>query len=355
MLDAAEHKKLVRVCDLVVLVLQSPNDPEKDPTHDHRDRREVPRRPAAGNQPPPGNEEGEPYENTRQTAERILKEGVHEDRPKERQSRPPEDRARGGGNRVSVVPRRHVRVPQGEIVEGTISISDPDLLKKVGLPTYSNWEATDDVGNLKYFKWMTAKQAEEKKVKLTPEKQEVSTLVKAPIGLSEEALKQQLTKAGIDVSKYGIFASCKSERRHDNRYQLQFLCLPVGVADCQYGYLIAVLVQTKQADPHGKETILNRLPGDWGEDSLSRRQTGGGPTADSEDGRRRHRSPCGKQNQFLSARRIIRRQLEMDENQVVFDENVKHVEEDKASNTYPGLKTVYRKRIISASWSSTGS
>jgi hypothetical protein len=55
------------------------------------------------------------------------------------------------------------------------------------------------------------------------------------------------------------------------------------------------------------------------------------------------------ENQFLSARRIIRRQLEIDENQVEFDIKVKNIEEEKSSSGYPGLKTVYRKRIIIAS------
>jgi len=226
-----------------------------------------------------------------------------------------------------------------EIVEGTISISDPELLKKVGLPGYSGWEAADDAGNIKYFKWMTAKQAEEKKVKLTPEKQEVSTLVKAPIGLNEEALKQQLTKAGIDVSKYGApgtktlkeFAAelIKGEStllQDHSGSTIRVVDVVVLIIKRKNGQ--EILVQTKQTDPAGKETTLNRLPG------AKRRPD---------------------ENQFLSARRIIKRQLEMDENQVVFEETVKHIEEDKPSNIYPGLKTVYRKRLICASWSSTGS
>jgi hypothetical protein len=334
MLDAAEHKKLVRVCDLVVLVLRSPNDPEKrviietDEKYPDGRQRETGRLPGT---------KKEPYENTRQTAERILKAMMKID-PKSvsldllKIVRVEEEIESPSFPGVTSVYRK-------EIVEGTISISDQALLKKVGLPTYSNWEADDDVGNIKYFKWMTAKQAEEKKVKLTPEKQEVSTLVKAPIGLNEEALRQQLTKAGIDVSKYGTPGTKTLKEFSAELIKGESTLLQVGsgtpIRVVDVVVLIIkrkngqeILVQTKQTDPHGKEITLHRLPG------AKRRPD---------------------ENQFLSARRIIRRQLEMDENQVVFEETVKHIEEDKPSNTYPGLKTVYRKRLISASWSSTGS
>jgi len=279
----------------------------------------------------------EPYENTRQTAERILKGFMKID-----------------PTSVSLDLLKIVRVEEEiespsfpgvtsvyrkEIVEGTISISDKALLQKVGLPAYSNWQATDDVGNLKYFKWMTAKQAGDKGVKLTPEKQEVSTLVKAPIGLNEEALRQQLTKAGIDVSLYGAAGTktlkefsaelIKGEStllQDDKGTTIRVVDVVVLIIKRKNGQ--ELLVQTKQTSPNGTETTLNRLPG------AKRRPD---------------------ENQFLSARRIIRRQLEMDENQVVFEEYVKHIEEDKPQSSYPGIKTVYRKRLISASWSSTGS
>merc|ERR1712137_672598 len=63
--------------------------------------------------------------------------------------------------------------------------------------------------------------------------------------------------------------------------------------------------------------------------------------------------PGGKQrpdeNQFLAAQRILTDVVGIDENYVTFDaENVKVVEQQSDSPSYPGLCTLYRKRVISA-------
>mmetsp|Transcript_60479 Transcript_60479/g.106281 ORF Transcript_60479/g.106281 Transcript_60479/m.106281 type:complete len:82 (-) Transcript_60479:69-314(-) len=74
-------------------------------------------------------------------------------------------------------------------------------------------------------------------------------------------------------------------------------------------------------DAHGHKTRLDRLPG----------------------------AKCRPdENQFLSARRILRRQLEIDENIVALDREVGIIEEEKNSPAYPGLKTVYRKNMVKA-------
>merc|ERR1740121_1080447 len=82
-----------------------------------------------------------------------------------------------------------------------------------------------------------------------------------------------------------------------------------------------ILVQSEQMWPDKRVVPQNRLPG------AKRRPD---------------------ENQFLSARRIFRRQLEIDENAVKFDENVEFVEDEKTLPAYPGLVTVYRKRLIRA-------
>jgi len=219
-----------------------------------------------------------------------------------------------------------------EMVEGTISIKNPDALMKVGLPSFSVWTATDTSNNTKIFNWMTPKEAEERKVKLSPEKQEISMLVKAPIGYGEEALRAQLTKAGVDVSKFGTpgMKTLKEFSAELIKGESTLLQDEKGGATRVVDVVVLVvkrkgdevLVQTEQTSADGKRMVLNRLPG------AKRRPD---------------------ENHFLSARRIIRRQLEIDENQVEFDIKVKNIEEEKSSSGYPGLKTVYRKRIIFAS------
>jgi len=53
------------------------------------------------------------------------------------------------------------------------------------------------------------------------------------------------------------------------------------------------------------------------------------------------------ENQFVTARRILRRQLMVGENYVnLHAKDVQILEEEKASPSYPGLPTIYRKRII---------
>jgi len=81
-----------------------------------------------------------------------------------------------------------------------------------------------------------------------------------------------------------------------------------------------ILVQTAH-EKESHKTTLNRLPG----------------------------AKCRPdENQFLSGRRILRRQLEIDENDVNLVMDVMMVEEEKPTDAYPGLKTVYRKRLIKA-------
>lgn len=82
-----------------------------------------------------------------------------------------------------------------------------------------------------------------------------------------------------------------------------------------------VLLQVERTYPDGTKVALNNLPG-------------------------RKRRP--DQNQFLAARTIVQKQLQIDSNHVTFSRDVTSVEEEKQSKAYPGLRTVYRKRIISA-------
>merc|ERR1712070_663834 len=84
----------------------------------------------------------------------------------------------------------------------------------------------------------------------------------------------------------------------------------------------SVLVQTDLTYPDGHKVVHNRLPG------TKRRPD---------------------ENQYLTAWRVLRRQLKMHENYVNLDNsNVQIVEEEQDSHSYPGLRTVYRKRIITA-------
>lgn len=328
MLDATEHKKLVRVCDLVVLILKSGNGGSKRVLIETEEKFPDGRKRVTNRLP---GTKKEPYENTRQTAERILREflkldpqGVTIDLLKiERVEEENESPSYPG---VRTVYRK-------ELVTGEISLSDAGALAKIGLPSNAAWEATDTVGNTKTFNWMTPEQCETMQVALHPKTQEISSLVKAPIGLNEESLRRRLVEGGIDVSVFGAPGT-----RTLKEFSAELIKGESTLTQDASGALMRVvdvvvlvitrnggndlLVQTEHIYPDGSKATLNRLPG------AKRRPD---------------------ENQFLSARRIIRRQLEVDENKAIIDTKVKNIEEEKPSPAYPGIKTVYRKRIISAS------
>jgi len=323
MLDATEHKKLVRVCDVVVLKLKSDGG-ERILIETEEEFCDGRRR--ATNWLPGATKE--PYENTRQVAERILKEflkldpkGVELDlRGVERVEEENESISYPG---VTTVYRK-------ELVEGAFSMTDAVELAKVGLPSFGAWHATDAEGNTKFFSWMTSAQCDERKVNLYPQTQEISTLVRAPIGLNEEALRRHLTDCGIDVRQFGG-PSTKTLKE----FSTELVRGESTLAEDSSGALLRVvdivlviisrhggselLVQSEHISSDGTQTKLNRVPG------AKRRPD---------------------ENQFLCARRVIRRQLEVDDNRVDLDRDVQVIEQEEDSTAYPGLQTVCRKRLI---------
>merc|ERR1712039_765492 len=216
-----------------------------------------------------------------------------------------------------------------EIVE--CILKDPDQIAKsqAGTP----FTSTDTVGNQKTWSWMSIPEAESQGVKLKAvEAEAISTLVTPPIGLEEEALCTYLTNLGVDIEKFGVDGS-----KTIKEFSAELIKGEATLMQDQQGRVTRVvdvvvliikrpntgeiLAQAEQILADKTVIRLNRLPG------AKRRPD---------------------ENQFLSARRILRRQLDADENQVKFSEIVKFVEEEKSSPTYPGVSTLYRKRLINA-------
>lgn len=321
MLDATQHKTLVRVVDVVLLRLRPKADPSRilieveERFNDGR-RRDTLRLPGT---------KKEPFENMQQTAERILKEMLSIDPNIVDFTMSDVDRHEEEGESPSYPGVRTVY--RKEIVEGIVSDA-----ASIGLPSLADWSATDaKEGNTKYFNWMTDAQAEGKKVKLKPKGAEaISALVRAPLGMNEEALAALLKEAGHDVSKWG-----RDGTKTLKQFSAELIKGEASLAQGKAGEWTRIvdvvqlviknpasgetLVQAKQIAPDGTVTLINRLPGALRRPDL---------------------------NAFLSARRVIKRQLELDENLVRLDKNIQVVEEQKALSSYPGLKTVYRKRLI---------
>lgn len=339
MLDATDYKKLVRVVDVVVLQISAGGSGpgpqrlliETEECYADGRKRMTLRLPGT---------KKEPYENAPQCAMRVLDEVMHV--PADAIALDLDSIVRYEEETESPSYPGVRTVYRKEIVKGELKTEDAAFLSRVGLPGYDVWYTKDKDGNTKTLAWMTEQMAEDKGVKLKAEGAEVvSTLVRAPIGLNEEQLTKQLVDMGLDVSKYGQEGKTISLRDLSAQLIRGEATLLRG-ADGQALRVVdvvvliikkpntgEVLVQTYHEQQDGNRTPLNRLPG----------------------------NKCRPdENHFLSARRILRKQLEIHDNDVTLSQDVNFVEEEAASlerrqwdlSYYGGLKTVYRKRLIKA-------
>mmetsp|Transcript_49402 Transcript_49402/g.141342 ORF Transcript_49402/g.141342 Transcript_49402/m.141342 type:complete len:777 (+) Transcript_49402:98-2428(+) len=328
MLDATEHKKLVRVVDVVLLRLFSQEKEGKiliETAEQYPDgrKRSIARLPGT---------KKDPHENSAEVATRILEEMLRMSKCKVRfefddKEVFEEENESPSFPGVTTVYRK-------EIVNGYVCSEEPDVLEQIGLPSGSPWHAQDNRKNVKYLEWMTEKQAAAKKVKLKADNsEEVSGLVMAPIGFNEEDLAQYLSEHKVDISKFG-----HNKAKTLKEFSAELTKGESSLMQDQNGEVIRVvdlvimrimnplnenmLVQTEQTFADGTRTKLNRMPG------AKRRPD---------------------ESHFLTARRILRRQLKIDENQVKLDsQNSKYFMEEKPSPGFPFIRTVYRKRLITA-------
>mmetsp|Transcript_14872 Transcript_14872/g.41092 ORF Transcript_14872/g.41092 Transcript_14872/m.41092 type:complete len:811 (-) Transcript_14872:130-2562(-) len=332
MLDATKFKRLVRVVEVVVLRLRPPRSTPEQPSRlVIETQEEFPDKRLRETLRLPGTKK-EAHENTRQTAARIvhdilgLESGCVEffmgsiKRYEEEAESPSYPGFR--------------TVYRKEVVDCRLLPEDAlGQLSKVGLPGCSPWCVIDPAGSTRTLSWMSDSQAESKGVQLKAEQSEaISALVLAPIGLSEEALRAHLISFGIDVDRFSAndtkslkefsaeLIRGESMLMQDTPSTLKRVVEVVALI-MRNQATEEVLVQTEHIRPSGHRARLNRLP----------------------EARRRP-----DESQFLCARRVVRRQLELDENQVVFDEEMRLIEEEHFSCSYLGLKTVSRKYLVRA-------
>lgn len=324
MLDATEFKKLVRVVDVICLRLSAPSGKllietkEQFPDGRIRDTYRL-----------PGTKK-EPHENSKQTGQRIIKEYLN----------------MGDINITLDFESREVfeegypsptypifTVYRKQIVEGKVTSSNQAALSRVGLPACTPWQAEDNRHNTKHFSWMREKDALAHKVKVRVTGSEgVSGLVAPPIGMNEPDLRKYLEQHNIDVSKYGkdhaksLAAFSNDLIKGESSLQTTANGELIRVVDLINLKVIHpskdILVQTHQVLADGSKKDYNRLPG---------------------AGRR------PEENMFLTARRLLRRHLKIEDNDVVIDPSkVMLSEEERQSPNFPGIRTVYRKHLISA-------
>lgn len=338
MLDASEHKKLVRVVDVVVLRLwvRSGVDEEKvylvEDSETLPDGRTLPhlhRLPASKKRP---------YENTRKCAERVLVDvlnlgdcQVTLDISHREAFEQEEDSKSYPGVRT---------VYRKELVEGEVLCSDEAMFRLLGSPGDPSfeehaWHFEDKWHQTRYFKWLTQEQCEAEEVRLwaNANTEEISGLVPAvPAGFDEEVLTDYLKEHGIDTEMFGK-DNTKTLKEFSNELCHGECALAVDEAGQAVRFVDVVLVRLTCEAKGGAFLVVTQ------------ESTSGAPLKETNRLPGTKRNP--NENYFLTARRVITRQLKIDENLVdLKHRDVRTMEERTVSDSYPGITTLYRKHIV---------
>jgi hypothetical protein len=348
MLDATDYKKLVRVVDVVLLRLCAQGAPGKilietqELWTDGRGR-SIARLPGS---------KKEPHENSRETARRVLSEMLNTSEVTvvfdfedseifEEENDSPSYPTVRTVYRKEIVTGMVMTTPQplaSKKLGGNIVLqSDAECknaLAKIGLPTGSDWNAEDSKKNIKFFAWMRESQALAKNIKLRAGSvSEVSGLVMAPTGLNEDDLSEFLRKHGVDPGQYGCDNSTMTLRDFSSelvRGESSLVEGPNGEP-----FRVVELVMLKIVDPTTGDILIE----------LER---------NLDDGVKQQlkRLPGYRQrpdeNQFLTAKRVLRKQLKIHEHQVKLSpQDVQYFDEVREIPGYV-VKTVLRKRLITA-------
>lgn len=333
MLDAREHKKLVRVVDVVLLriscdlgnqhVYLVESSEVRSDGHRVKDLNRLP------------GTKREPHENNRKTAERLISEELNlgdcqlrYDVNNPETFETAEDSPSYPGVRT---------LYRKNIIPVVLSSRDPNTLNRIGLgllQTKREYRRIDRHSNTKEFVWLTDEECKIRKVALRASKEgEVSGLVHAPVGFDEGELRTYLHSHGVETSGFGHHGAVTikdfSAELIKGLASLMLVAGPtkelIRVIDIVCLLLCKgdeVLVMSQETDASQKPKKLNLLPG-------TRRRP--------------------DENQFHTAQRILSRQLKLDGNYVELSaEDVRILEETKDLPTHPGLRTLTRKRVITA-------
>jgi len=325
LLDASKHKKdnaIVRVVDLVLLRIAANasngatkyliKTDEKFP--DGRERKNLNQLPGT---------KKEPHENAMQTIQRIVKDRMNLANVKvdfTKKETYEEDTISPSYPGIRTVYRT-------EIFEGTLVNAIPSVNDS------QPWKATDSSNYERTHLWISEDKCKQLKIRLKGDTQkEFSSLLNAPVSPKEEEIQKQLKDAGVDYKLWpaGKFKSMTDELAKGEAALVDVDGRLLRVVDIVMVKVtkdteeVLAEVEEEVGDPGGQvaRTQLNWLP------AVKRRPD---------------------ENMYVAGKRCINRYLGIDENAVIFNTgSVLIAEEEKDSQTYPGLKSLYRKRIITA-------
>jgi len=329
LLDATQHKSLVRVVEVVLLKISIETTAgrmylietkEKYPDGRTREVQQL-----------PGNKQV-PHESTLQTAERLCREMLNMgdckilfDSSRIESFEEDVDSPSFPGVRT---------VYQKEIISGTVKTTNSAILQRIGIGSGVREFAIQDLQKYtRNYAWMTSDMCESKGVRLRAKTQrgDISALVPPPIGWNHEELVDLLEQNNIDVSKWGqdTYRTLEDLSEELLKGESTLVKYPDGkmrrVVDIVVLKIVdskgRVLVEAEESTKTSTKT-RNRLP------AIKRRSD---------------------EHQFIAARRLITRLLQLSDNAVVIDHmNVRCAEETQESVSYLGLNSLYRKRFMTA-------
>jgi len=316
LLDATQHKVLVRAVDMVMLKV-SYGSGDKKRVLVEKARASLP----GGIQ--------HPQENALQTAQRLKAEllGCQE------------AQVNWDTNSIEAYEESEkspqypgiMTVYQKEIIEGELVTTDAKVLSKLGLNGPMKFDF--NVGGVnRTFEWMDSQAVTKASIIVkAPENQDFSALVYPPIGLEEEELIAFLKKNNVKTETWGqgTFKSLEDFSQE----LLKGESVLIKQANGKVARLVDIVVlhlqrsDTKevlledQEKYKGSTQTLTRLP------AVKRRSD---------------------EHQYYTARRMVAKYLQCDENKVEISTEVKVIEEEQESKSYQGLASIYRKRYMKA-------
>jgi len=317
LLDATQHKVLVRAVDMVMLKI----------SYGKGDKKRVLVEKAKVSLP--GGIQ-HPQENALQTAQRLKAEllGCQEAQVKW-------DTAGIEAYEESEKSTQYpgiTTVYQKEIIEGELTTSDAKVLNKLGLSSGAMKFDFNVGGVNRTFEWMEPQATAKAGIIVkAPENQDFSALVYPPIGLEEEELQAFLKKNDVKTDQWGQGTFKSLEEFSEELMKGESTLIKQANGKVARLVDIVVLHLTRsdskevlledQEKYKGSTQTLIRLP------AVKRRSD---------------------EHQYYTARRMVAKYLACDENQVEISTEVKVIEEEQESKSYQGLASIYRKRYMKA-------
>jgi len=329
MLDATQHKTLVRVVDVVLLRIIHGSGANKQ--YLIRSQEKYPDgRTKDFNQLMASKKL--PHENGLETAKRLLSERMDMEEVgvsfKTEREYFEEREVSPSFPGVNTVYRK-------EIFECIVTEKDPKVLARLGLGSVGGSFSTEDKQHYnRTYRWCSEGECEKLKIKLrfASASEEVSKLVEAPVGYSEEELGQFLKDNNVDVERFGqdgnktlaefadelLSGKASLTKQVDGRI--------VRVVDLVVLDLMkedgTTLIEVSDTKGNKEPSPLNRMP------AIKSRPD---------------------ENMFYAAKRLLTRVMRISDVLVSIEaESIMTFEVETPSSAYAGLPTIYRKVVVSA-------